>query len=124
MSADLEWFVDVATTVGLGERQAEAFYRRATGQSRGAAADAMACTKSNVDNLERDAKIKVARARALLELVGAIRTESYSGSDDGGVVAPGVCAECGDWASVLVPDLDRLEMAGDWRAICPDCGGC
>lgn len=100
----------------LGERQAEAFYRRRVdGQGRQEAAAEMDTSASNVDNLERAAHQKIIRASNLLNVVEGTGIEVEA--------EIGVCAICDEPTESLTvhpDDGDRgIENA---RMICADCG--
>lgn len=108
-------FVDHASMSGLGERQAEAFYRRhIIGESRQGAAESMETSASNVDNLERAARSKIRNAQNLVTIVEA------AGYDD--LLSIGVCAECDEPTSSLrpKPGQDDVSME-EWVLICEDC---
>lgn len=102
-------FVRWATDTPLTPKQAEAFYRRhVAGEGRRDAADAMAASPSNIDNLERAAREKIRQASNLTALLGGVDYEY-----DGGI---GTCARCDEPARTLQPldgDLDTM--------VCPDC---
>lgn len=84
----------------LTERKAEALYRRhVEGLDRQEAAEAMACSPSNVDNLERAARSDIISAKNLVAVANAI-----DAGPDKAIV--GTCAECDQPTSVLVPEGD------------------
>lgn len=94
----------------LTERKAEALWRRhVEQQSRQEAAEAMDCSPSNVDNLERAARSEIVSARNLVSLAGAI-----DAAPDDPII--GSCAECDQPTSVLVP-----EDGPDGAMLCEEC---
>ena len=110
-----EWLREAAVWTDLTERQAEALFRRATGEGRQDAADAMDSSPSNVDNLERAARQKVMNARnlvALADVIGAVPDEA----------APiGTCAECDEPTPTLKPDTSDDRPLDEHRMLCPAC---
>jgi len=107
------WAREAAADTSLGERQAEALYRRQAGETRQEAAGAMDCSPSNVDNLERAAREKIRVASntlAMAESIGAAEPRSI-----------GTCAECDEVASTLKPDLNDDAPLEDRRMLCPGC---
>lgn len=110
-------FVRWASDGPIGERQAEAFYRRhIAGESRQEAADAMDTSASNVDNLERAGRQRIMQARNLINLVDGL------GYDGGRSI--GVCAECDQPVESLRPHPDHEDAKMEnWVLICEDCHG-
>jgi hypothetical protein len=108
---DREEFVEYAAL--LGDRQAEAFFRRhVDGESRGEAADAMGTSKSNVDNLERAARSTIRAASNLTGLVEGL---------DAGPRQLGTCAQCDEPATRLRPDPLSDAPLRERPMLCPDC---
>jgi hypothetical protein len=111
-----EWVAEAAASTSLTDRQAEALYRRASGEERQPAADAMETSGSNLDNLERAAREKVIHARNLLSLAAAIGADG----DEWGVPI-GTCSECDAGVSSLKPDPTDDSPLGEVRMVCPEC---
>jgi len=110
-------FVELCEPTPLSARQAEALFRRHDGETRHEAAEAMDCSPSNVDNLERAARQKLMQAS---NLVGVAR--SYGLLDDSDAApAIGTCAECDQPTSELRPDLSDDGPLEERRMVCPDC---
>lgn len=108
------WSVDTTLT----ERQAEALYRRQTGESRQEAAESMDCSPSNVDNLERAARSKIINANNLLALARGIDAAPNKHE-----TAIGTCAGCDQPTSTLKPDADDDRPLEERRMLCPECAG-
>ncbi|MDB2253450.1 hypothetical protein PM033_17140 [Halorubrum ezzemoulense] len=110
---DRNKLVSPASDSSMGERQAEAFWRRHLArQSRGEAADAMETSASNVDNLERAACEKLRHAE---NLVNVIRGAGY---DD--LLSVGLCADCDEPTDSLQPGQDDVPM-DEWVMVCQSC---
>lgn len=112
---DLDAMVDLTRKewvrmVSLTERKAEALYRRhVEGLDRQEAAEAMGCSPSNVDNLERAARSDIISAKNLVAAA-----ETIDAGPDKAIV--GTCAECDQPTSVLVP-----EEGPDGPMLCEEC---
>lgn len=113
---NLDEFVRWSADTTLTERQAEALYRRHTGETRGEAAGAMDCSLSNVDNLERAARSKIIEANNLVTIAGAI-----DAIPDDHAASIGTCAECNQPTSTLNPDPDDDRPLEERRMLCPEC---
>ena len=110
-----EEFVRWASDGPIGERQAEAFYRRhVAGETRQEAARAMETSASNVDNLERAGKQRIMQARNLVNLVDGLGYDAER--------SIGVCAECDEPADSMrpAPGQDDVPME-EWVMVCEDC---
>jgi DNA-binding CsgD family transcriptional regulator len=107
------WALEAAEDSVLTERQAKALYRRQDGQTRQQAAEAMNCSPSNIDNLEREARAKIRRASntvAIADSIGAAEPRTV-----------GTCGECDEPTSSLSPDPDDDNPLEDRRLLCGDC---
>lgn len=113
---NLDEFVRWSADTTLTERQAEALYRRHTGESRGDAAEAMDCSPSNVDNLERAARAKIINANNLVAIASAI-----DAVPDDHEASIGTCAECDRPTSTIKPDPDDDRPLEERRMLCPEC---
>jgi transcriptional regulator with XRE-family HTH domain len=112
-----EWTREASSLGTLGEREAEALYRRQNGESRQEAAEAMDCSASNVDNLERSARSKIIRASNMMALAGVID----AGPEDD-AAAIGSCAHCDSPSTELsIHPEDYDESIEDARMVCPEC---
>lgn len=111
-----QWVREASEAAILTERQAEALYRRQSGESRQEAADAMDCSPSNIDNLESDARSKIIYANNLLALADVI------GADPKGDAHIGTCAECDKPSSALTPHPHDDGPLEDRRMVCEECG--
>jgi hypothetical protein len=110
-------FVELCEPTPLSPRQAEALYRRHDGETRQEAAEAMDCSPSNVDNLERAARQKLMQSR---NLVGVARSYGIL-EDSDAAPAVGTCAKCDEPTSELRPDPRDIRPLEDRRMLCPDC---
>ena len=113
-----ERFLAVARDTVLSESQAEAFWHRhVAGHTRQEAADAMDCSKSNVDQQEHAARERILKAHNLMALANAVDAEP----DEWG--APiGACANCDEPTSTLKLDpRDEGEPMEEMRQVCPEC---
>lgn len=114
---NLDEFVDFARETPLTPRQAEALYRRATGEARREAAEAMGVSPSNLDNAEREARTKIMEANNLLSLAAAIDAEP---SDHG--IDIGTCSRCDEPTDQLIPDLRAEHKSLEEKPmLCPEC---
>lgn len=111
-----EWVYEVAEVTSLTERQAEALYRRNAGETRQRVADALDCSTSNVDTLERTARQKIINANNLVSFASAIGVVP-----DGTTTPIGTCAECDEPTATLKPDPNDDRDLQDQRMLCPDC---
>ena len=111
-----EWIAEATTSTSLTDGQAEALYRRASGEGRQSAADAMGTSGSNLDNLERAARERIIHARNLLSLAAAI-----SADGDEWAVPIGTCSECDEGVSSLKPDPADDSPLDEVRMVCPEC---
>jgi len=111
-----EWVAEATTSTSLTDRQAEALYRRATGEGRQPAAAAMDTSPSNLDNLERAARERIMQARNLLSLAAAIGADG-----DEWAVPIGTCSECDESATSLKPDPTDDSPLSEIRMVCPEC---
>lgn len=109
------WVQQAVETSTLTERQAEALYRRQTGEGRREAAAAMDVSPSNLDNAEREARTKIMRANNTLALASTIGAEPDE-------VAPiETCATCDEATTALVPDPRDDAPLAERRMLCEDC---
>lgn len=113
---NLDEFVRWSADTTLTGRQAEALYRRQTGEGRQEAAEAMDCSPSNVDNLERAARSKILQASNLVSIARAIDADV---DDHAGAI--GSCAGCDEAVPTLHPDPNDDRQISERRMLCPDC---
>jgi len=111
-----EWVREAVEATALSERQAEALYRRQTGEDRKEAAEAMDISPSNLDNAEREARSKIVHASNLLALASSIDAEP---EDYGAAI--GTCAECDTPTSSMSPHPEDDGPLEDRRMVCSSC---